>query len=194
MLYFGGWGFCNDQSSNNCISCSRKAWDKNWQRNSKPYACVWCLATQHAQVWQRKCALIRTRDPNKKSEPNNWHIETLQYVLSSFELFLALFLLYYVIRWTDLFAFLFSESQAISYVQHSTPPSIYIKKLQPCCPPRSTSPRTVALGVLHVSVTPEFLSIMERKLTSQCDLSVSDYIHLYILRIDPSFRALCWWA
>ena len=36
-----------------------------------------------------------------------WLVETLQYMLSTFELFLVLFLLSLLLRWTDLFAFFF---------------------------------------------------------------------------------------
>ena len=42
---------------------------------------------------------------NVKSEPNTWLVKTLQYVLSTFELFLVLFLLPWFLRWTDFFAF-----------------------------------------------------------------------------------------
>ena len=38
---------------------------------------------------------------------NTWLVETLQYALFTFELFLVLFLLSWLLRWSDLFAFRF---------------------------------------------------------------------------------------
>ena len=78
--------------------------------------------------------------------------ETPRYVLSTFELFLVLFLLSWLLQLTDLFAFLSSESLAVSCVQHSfrhlTPPNTYIANAQLHCPP---SPRDVVPlnSVLH---------------------------------------------
>ena len=54
-------------------------------------------------------------------------------------------------------------------------------------------------SVMHISVTPEFLSVRanwhsecHRKLTF---ISVTEtYVRRHILRIDPSFRASCWCA
>ena len=97
---------------------------------------------------------------------NTWLVETLQYMLSTFELFVVLFLLSWLLRRTDLFAFFVVESLAVGCVQHSflhlTPPNTYVAKGLPHCPPRPPSPRNVVQcppnSFLHrrprVSVTP----------------------------------------
>ena len=84
---------------------------------------------------------------------NTWLVKTVQYVLSTFEPFLVLFLLSWLLRWTDLFAFSLSELPAIGCVQHSfvhlTPPNLYVVKAQPRCPP-----------VLHRQETPFFIDVL----------------------------------
>ena len=98
---------------------------------------------------------------NVESEPNTWLVKDLQYVLSTLELFLVLFLLSWLLR-SLLF---FSKLSAVGCVQHSflhfTLPNIYIAKAQPRCPSRLPSPRNVVPTSYgpHVSVTPEFLSM-----------------------------------
>ena len=51
---------------------------------------------------------------------NTWLVKNLQYMLSTFELFLVLLSLSWLLRWADFFAFFFfSELPGISCVQHS---------------------------------------------------------------------------
>ena len=67
---------------------------------------------------------------------NTWLVKNLQYVLSTVELYLVLFLLYCGL--TSLF-FSLSESLAVGCVQYSllhlTQPNTYVAKAQPRCPP-----------------------------------------------------------
>ena len=99
---------------------------------------------------------------------NTWLVRTLQYVLSTFELFLVLFLLSWLPRWTDLFAFFFvrvasrrlrsalvSALDSTKYVRCEGPaalssPSSIAKKR---CLPNSVLHRCPR--VMHVSVTPD---------------------------------------
>ena len=57
----------------------------------------------------------------------------------------VLFLLSWLLRWTDFFAFFYSESSAISYIQHLflylAWQNTYTVKAQPLCPPHLPLPR-----------------------------------------------------
>ena len=59
------------------------------------------------------------KNGNVKSEPKYLACEESQYVLSTFELFLVLPSLYWLLRWADFFAFFVSELRAVGCVQHS---------------------------------------------------------------------------
>ena len=96
---------------------------------------------------------------NSGSQKNNtWFVKTLQYMLSTFELFVVLFIALSTVDY--LFAFSFSEPPAAGCVQHSflhfTPPNI--AKAQPRFPPCPPSPRNSVirrLCVMHISVMPD---------------------------------------
>ena len=99
---------------------------------------------------------------------NTWLMKTLQYVLSTFELFVVLFLLFWLLRWTDFFAFFFvrvarcrlhsalvSALGSAKYVHCEGPailssPSSIAKK---GCPPNSVLHRRP--HVMHISVMPD---------------------------------------
>ena len=144
---------------------------------------------------------------------NTWFVKNLQYVLSIFELFLVLPLLYWLLRWGDFFAFFVSESPAIGCVQHlfmhlALQIRTSRRASRAALPVlRSQEMSSRLRRVMHVS---GILSRRERKLTfwgwPQIDipkwnrkltiLSVTNtYVHMYarmyIARnwIDPSFKA-----
>ena len=155
-----------------------------------------------------------------RSEPRASIIMRMRiYVLSSFALFL---LLLWLLRWPHFFAFSFSESPAVGFVQHSTPPHLALPNAQsPRCtvrfslvskPRRShravrlsqvskpRRPRRAILRLLlnlHHQTQPNSRSQPSCIIASYacaCQLTtfliVTDmYIHAYIMRIDPSFRA-----
>ena len=51
--------------------------------------------------------IVNTAGFSESPNNNTWLAKTLQYVLSTFELFVDLLLLSWHLRWTDLFAFFF---------------------------------------------------------------------------------------
>ena len=83
------------------------------------------MCNAHAGGAQSRCQKLCTaglvgaqrtvqNNGNVRIEPNTWLVKNLQYVLSTFELFLVLFLLsWLLLRWTNFFAFFFSESPAV---------------------------------------------------------------------------------
>ena len=111
--------------------------------------------------------------------------------------FLVLFLLSWLLRWTDLLVLFFvrvaNRRLRSALVLDLTPPNTYIVKGQPRCPPCPPSPRNVSPNSIlhqcphemHVSVTPDswaWLQIdipkYDRKLTF---LSVTNtYVRMYI--------------
>ena len=118
-------------------------------------------------------------------------------MLSTFKLFLVL---YWLLRWADFFAF-FSEFQAVGCAQH-----LFIHLARQIRTLRMASHTVLPIlhrqerssrccRVMHVS---DILPGCEHKLTfpkRYCKLtflSVTDmyvYVHMYIARIDPSFKA-----
>ena len=80
----------------------------------------------------------------KRRESRRGHVKSLQYVLSTFEIFLVL--LVSMVDW--LLCFFVSELPAcIGYipalVSALAPPNAYVVKAQPCFPPRPSSPRNI---------------------------------------------------
>ena len=66
---------------------------------------------QHIQLMQVGCVEQVSENGrcwfSGSQKYNTWLVETLQYALSTFELFLVLSLLSWLLWWSDLFAFLF---------------------------------------------------------------------------------------
>ena len=77
---------------------------------------------------------------------NTWLVETLEYVLSTFEVLFSSCSLGFYGGLTSWF-FSLSESLAVGYIEHSflhlTPPNTYVAKGQPHCPLHSPLPRIV---------------------------------------------------
>ena len=103
-----------------------------------PCACRWGARSR----CQKLCVAglvgaqrIAQNNSNVKSEPITWHVKTLQYVLSTFEIFLV-----YLGFYGGLTSLLFGYIPAL--VSALTPPNT---KSQPCCPPRPSSPRNIVL-------------------------------------------------
>ena len=111
---------------------------------------------------------------------NTWLAKNLQYVLSTFELFLVLPSLYLLLRWADFFAFFGFESPAVGYIQHSFMHlALQIRTSQRASHaalPVLRSQETLS-QCCHVMQVSSILSGRERKLTF---LSVTDtYVRTY---------------
>ena len=148
---------------------------------------------------------------NSGSQKNNTGlVKTLQYVLSTFELFLVLFLLFWLVRWTTTLPFL-SQSRQPSAVFSTT----WLRQRRTL-----RRPSRAVLHVLHRQETPPFIDVLtlrdarflranwhsrrKRKLTflsmTTIDIPKGDrrvptylrtytYVHTHIPRIDSSFKA-----
>ena len=138
-------------------------------------------------------------------------MKNLQYMLSTFQLFLVLLSLYWLLRWADFFAFFFlrvaSHRLRSALVYALGFANTYIANGQPRCPPHPLSPRNVVLTSscnaciryparaherkLTFRTTSNDIPKRYRKLTflSVTDMYVRTYIRMDIARIDPSFKA-----
>ena len=77
---------------------------------------------------------------------NSWLVKNLQYVPSTFELFIVLLSLSLLLWWADFFAFFLTVASRrlhspLIYAPGSA--NTYVVKGQPHCPPRPPSPRNV---------------------------------------------------
>ena len=89
------------------------------------YQCVY-IAMRIAHADGAHGATVRNCTVSRSQKNNTWFAKTLQYVVSTFEFFLVLSLLSWLLQWTDLFTISLPEWLAVSCVQHSflhlTPP------------------------------------------------------------------------
>ena len=127
---------------------------------------------------------------------NTWLVKNLQYMLSTVEFFLVLFLLSWLLWWTDLLVLFFVRVPSCrlrSALTSALDSTKYVHwKAQPHCLPRPPSLKNIvptspcnARGIQY----PAWACHRPQIDIPKHDGHVHTYVHSYIVRIDPSFKA-----
>ena len=108
--------------------------------------CAHCACGCHVkQVFSPSSRRTTVESNIKVSIIYTWLVKTLHDVLSTFALYLVLFLPSWHLLYIDFVAFSFSVSPTVGCVQHSTPQNTYVAEDQSRCPRRPPLSRSAVL-------------------------------------------------